>query len=156
MRGGVGVRRARTEDLDAICEIEAAAFSRPWCRDTFASILLRMEAELLVATDRDVVVGYTVLICATGEAELANLAVSPANRGQGVARALLAEATRTLEDRGVSHLYLAVRASNTGAINLYERFGFQGIGMHQSYYQDPAEDACILSLELSGSGDSSG
>lgn len=150
MRGGVAVRPARQRDLAAIVEIETAAFPRPWSRDTFADILHRAGAELLVGVDGDAVVGYAVLVRATGEAELANLAVSPAHRGRGVGEALLQHATRTLVDHGVRRLYLAVRSSNTGAIRLYERFGFRGIGVHRSYYRDPAEDACILSLDLSG------
>lgn len=155
MRGGVAVRRARRKDLCAIVEIETAAFSRPWCADTFTEILLRPDADLLVAAEGDTVVGYTVLVCATGEAELANLAVSQTHRSQGVGEALLAQAARTLVDRGVRHLHLAVRASNTGAISLYERFGFQGIGVHHAYYRDPTEDARILSLDVSGPGEPS-
>lgn len=150
MRGGVEVRRAREQDLAAIAEIETAAFSRPWCLNTFTDILRRPEAELLVAADGDAVVGYAVLVRAIGEAELANLAVSRAHRSQGVGEALLSEAARTLVDQGVRHLFLAVRASNAGAIRLYERFGFQVIGIHPSYYRDPVEDARILSLGLSG------
>lgn len=154
MRGGVAVRRARKRDLTAIAEIETAAFSRPWCLDTFKDVLLRPETELLVAADGDAVVGYAVLVRATGEAELANLAVSRGHRSRGVGEALLSEAARTLVDQGVRHLYLAVRASNTGALRLYERFGFRVIGVHRSYYRDPVEDARILSLGLSGSGES--
>jgi len=155
VRGGVAVRRARERDLPAIVEIEAVAFPRPWCMDTFADILRRPETDLLVAADGDAVVGYTVLVRATGEAELANLAVSPTHRGRGIGEALLEQAVRTLVDLGVRHLYLAVRASNRGAIRLYERFGFRGIGVHRSYYRDPAEDARVLSLDLSRSSESS-
>lgn len=154
MRGRVAVRPARQRDLAAIVEIETATFPRPWNRDTFVNILRRAETELLVGVDGNAVVGYAVLVRATGEAELANLAVSPAHRGQGVGEALLQHATRTLVDHGVRRLYLAVRTSNTGAIRLYERFGFRGIGVHRSYYREPAEDARILSLDLSGPGES--
>ncbi len=150
MRGGVAVRGGRKRDLPAVVEIEAAAFSRPWCMDTFADILRRPEADLLVAADADAVVGYAVLLRAAGEAELANLAVSPLHRNRGVGEELLAQASRTLLNQGVRRLYLAVRVSNTGAISLYERFGFRRIGVHRSYYRDPAEDARVLSLDLSG------
>lgn len=154
MRGGVAVRGGRERDLPAIVEIEAAAFQRPWCSDTFADILRRPEADLLVAAEGDAVVGYAVLVRTTGEAELANLAVSPMHRKQGVGEALLTHAAGTLVELGVRHLYLAVRASNVGAISLYERFGFRGIGVHRSYYRDPAEDARVLALDLSRSGES--
>ena len=55
--------------------------------------------------------------------------VKPECRGKGVARALLAEALSLA--RSVSELRqvnLSVNASNTGAIRLYESFGFKAFG----------------------------
>ena len=97
-----------------------------------------------------------VLVTVAGEAELANLAVSTGFRNRGVGEALLARAAEILPSRGVSCLFLAVRASNEKAIRLYERFGFAEIGTHRSYYQDPSEDARVLALELSASLGSAG
>lgn len=147
---GVVVRGAAAGDLSAIAGIEAATFSRPWSRATFEGLLERSGAEVLVASADGSVVGYIVLLTGTGEAELANLAVSAGHRKRGVGEALLARAGEILPERGVRHLYLAVRASNEKAIRLYERFGFAGIGTHRAYYRDPSEDARVLALELSG------
>ena len=153
---GVVVRGAVGGDLPAIAEIEEATFSRPWSRATFAGLLDRPEAEVLVASDEGSVAGYLVLLTGAGEAELANLAVSAGSRRRGVAKALLARASEILPGKGVGCLYLAVRASNEKAIRLYERFGFARIGTHRAYYQDPSEDARVLALELSGSSEQAG
>lgn len=150
MSGAVAVRGAEAHDLPAIVEIEKATFSRPWTRETFASVLERAEADLLVATDGGMVVGYAALLAGGAEAELANLAVSAGCRKRGVGEALLGHARQMLLRRGLRHVYLAVRPSNEGAIRLYERFGFRDIGTHRSYYREPAEDARILALALSG------
>ena len=151
MGRGVVVRGAVGGDLPDIAEIEEATFSRPWSRATFAGLLDRSEAELLVASDGGSVVGYLVLLTGAGEAELANLAVSPGFRRGGVGKALLARASEVLLDKGIGCLYLAVRASNEEAIRLYERFGFADVGTHRAYYRDPPEDACVLALELPAS-----
>ena len=37
-----------------------------------------------------------------------------------------------------------MRESNTGAIDLYERFGFRAAGRRKRYYQDNGEDAVIM------------
>ena len=39
---------------------------------------------------------------------------------------------------------LEVRRSNTGAIALYERFGFRSAGVRRRYYADNGEDAVIM------------
>jgi ribosomal-protein-alanine N-acetyltransferase len=41
-------------------------------------------------------------------------------------------------------LTLEVRPSNTGAIALYRRFGFEEAGRRRNYYDLPKEDALIL------------
>jgi ribosomal-protein-alanine N-acetyltransferase len=66
--------------------------------------------------------------------------------------ALLASAIDAARGRGARRALLAVRASNLAALRLYERFGFREIGSHESYYQDPVEDARIMLLELSREG----
>ena len=153
---GVVVRGAVGGDLPAIAEVEAATFSQPWSRETFARLLERSEAELIVARCDGSLAGYLVLLTGVGEAELANLAVSAGFRKRGVAKALLARASEMLLDQGVRCLYLAVRASNEEAIGLYERFGFAGIGTHRAYYRNPSEDARLFALELSDSSESAG
>ena len=52
------------------------------------------------------------------------LAVDPAHRGAGHARALMAEAERLLIERGCPKLMLMVRASNTAVVDLYEHLGY--------------------------------
>ncbi len=154
---GVAVRGAVASDLDAVLEIEAATFARPWSRATFADLRDRADAAMFVATEAGSVVGYMVLLTSgAGEAELANLAVSATARRRGVGKALLDRATEVLLGEGVGCLYLAVRASNEEAIRLYERFGFAEVGTHRAYYRDPAEDARVLVLELSGSSAATG
>jgi ribosomal-protein-alanine N-acetyltransferase len=41
-------------------------------------------------------------------------------------------------------LTLEVRTSNSGAIALYERFGFRSAGTRRRYYSDTGEDALIM------------
>lgn len=53
-----------------------------------------------------------------------DLAVLPANRGQGVGKALLAEIERHARQRGCAKLTLEVREDNPVAERLYRREGF--------------------------------
>ena len=71
-----------------------------------------------------------------------NIAVDPDRRRQGIARALL---DGMLDRAGHDANYtLEVRVSNTGAIALYERYGFRTVGTRRHYYSDNGEDALIM------------
>jgi hypothetical protein len=54
-----------------------------------------------------------------------NVGVTPAHRGRGLGTRLLYEALAGFRRAGLQHAYLEVTAQNTGAVRLYERFGFR-------------------------------
>ena len=146
------VRRARPSDLDGIGRVEDGSFAHPWSAGAFAQAMAAPATDVLVAVAGSDVAGHAVIATRKGEAELANLAVGAAHRGAGMGEALLASAIDAARGRGARRALLAVRASNLAALRLYERFGFREIGSHESYYQDPLEDARIMLLELSREG----
>lgn len=148
MSARVSVRRAVPSDLDGIREVEDASFANPWNAETFAEAMAAPGTEVLVAVAGSEVAGHAVITAREGEAELANLAVGAAHRGAGVGEVLLAGAVDVARGRGARRILLAVRGSNAAALRLYERFGFRGIGSHESYYKDPSEDARIMLLKL--------
>jgi ribosomal-protein-alanine N-acetyltransferase len=43
---------------------------------------------------------------------------------------------------------LEVRVSNTPARNLYEKLGFQNMGVRKNFYEQPKEDAIIYTKYL--------
>ena len=146
---GIEIRALGPEDVDAVVEIEADAFTTPWKADTFSGLIGRDGVELIVMTDRsEGVIGYAVLWCILDQGELANLALSPVRRGAGLGTHLLRHVVDVARGRGVQKLFLEVRASNTPAIELYLRFGFGDVGTRRAYYDNPKEDARVMLLEL--------
>ena len=87
--------------------------------------------------------GYGGISLAADEAEIITVAVSPAHRRQGIARALMEHMLRLAED-ALASVYLEVRASNTPAIELYRSLGFAGTGVRKNYYTSPREDAVLM------------
>jgi ribosomal protein S18 acetylase RimI-like enzyme len=57
--------------------------------------------------------------------EITNTAVAEAHRGQGVGRALIAQAVSSAREDGVAHLILATAAADTGNLRFYQRCGFR-------------------------------
>ena len=90
------------------------------------------------------VAGYVVTWLVADEAELANLAVAPDRRRQGIGRYLLDAAMVEAVAGGAASLYLEVRESNVAARALYGARGFVAVGRRPSYYRNPAEDALLL------------
>ena len=141
--GSVEVRPLRYRDLRAVGRIEQAAFGTPWPAREFAFELSKPAGICLAATVGDYLAGYLVS-CRQGSLwNLRNVAVAPSYRRRGVASALL-QALFARNDVAGSHVFLEVRASDGGAIALYERLGFEVFGRRPAFYADDGEDALLM------------
>lgn len=142
------LRDATPGDLDAILAIERRAFSDPWSRASFASVVGQAPMHFVVATLGERVAGYVVAWFIGGEGEIGNIAVDEQHRGRGIGARLLEDTLAAARRRGVRVVYLEVRESNFAAQAMYERWGFARVGRRRGYYRRPQEDALILRLEL--------
>ena len=130
-----------------VAQLEGICFQDPWSERSIASELENPLSLWLVAMEEDRLLGYVGSQTVLDETDMMNVAVDPAARRQGVARALIQELTAQLKQRGSRKLSLEVRASNLGAIRLYESLGFVRLGCRPGYYRNPREDAWILGKE---------
>ncbi len=148
------LRRANTEDLDAVMAIETTTFpSDAWSRPLMRAELAGEHGYYLVALadeGRGPIEGYGGLLAPwrSEQADIQTIAVVESARGQGLGRtlmqALLVEARR----RGAREVFLEVRADNPGAEHLYETLGFERIGVRPHYYQPDGVDAHVMRLAV--------
>lgn len=110
------------------------------------------DAIFLVATGgpRQVVAGYVIARVAADEADVLNLAVSPAERGRGLGGELLDAGLAAVIDRGAREIFLEVRESNVAALALYGSRGFAAVSRRNMYYRNPVEDALLLRRAIEG------
>lgn len=94
------------------------------------------------------ITGFAAFHHGGDEAELRNLAVEPAQQRQGIARALLSEGLRRMQQWGVRRVFLEVRTSNQAARALYDSLGFQLLYTRRNYYQNPPDDALVMARDL--------
>ncbi len=141
---GIRLRPATERDVPRLAELEREAFPDPWDAAAFRSLLRGSANRVTVAEHEGLVVGYTVVVRAADEGELANIAVASQARGQGLGRRLLDDALRRAGAEHVSAVYLEVRESNAAARRLYESTGFEVIGRRRRYYRSPDEDALVM------------
>ncbi len=134
------------EHIDAIAALEQVCFSEPWSAAALAEEISNPHAVFLVAVEGDCLLGYVGMHHVLDEGFITNVAVSPAARRRGVARALLAQLAVYGREHGLYRITLEVRVGNTAARTLYEREGYTLDGIRPGFYRAPTEDAAIYSL----------
>jgi ribosomal-protein-alanine N-acetyltransferase len=144
------LRPAGRVDAQALAAVHAAAFDSPWSADAFAA-LLDTPGVYAVVAEADGFAGLVLMRAIAGEAEVLTLAVIPAQRRRGAARALLAAGLELAARAGAETAFLEVAADNAAAIDLYHQAGFEAVGRRAGYYhRDPeaAMDALVLRRAL--------
>ena len=140
------IRPMTAADVPSVAALEKLCFSDPWSVSSIASELDNPLSLWPVWEEDGTAAAYLGVQRVPPQADVMNVAVSPALRRRGIARALFAELERRLPE--IDELFLEVRASNSGAIALYRTLGFEQVGRRPNYYLDPREDALILRKEL--------
>ena len=81
------------------------------------------------------------------EAHITTLALRDSYRRQGVGERLLIEIIEMAVQFNVNVVTLEARVSNKQAHALYEKYGFQKVGLRRAYYTDNGEDALLMTTD---------
>ena len=122
----------------------------PWSPEMFESSLENPGCKVLAVQNRQMtkICAYGVLYAAADEAEIANIAVMPQCRKEGIGKALLCEMLEIARRGGACRCFLEVRQSNEAARSLYNSSEFEEIGKRRNYYSFPREDAIVMMRTL--------
>jgi len=138
-------------DLPEVLELEQTVYPYPWSMANFVdSLASGYQSWVLRDTDNELM-GYFLLMAIVDEAHLLNVAVSAERQGQGLGRFLLNQAVACARGLGMESVLLEVRPSNTRALEIYQRYGFQTIGRRKGYYpaaNQQREDAIVMRFGL--------
>jgi ribosomal protein S18 acetylase RimI-like enzyme len=148
----ITIRRARREDLDAICAIEQGCFSTYNLSRRQLQYLQQRDTAVFLVAERDgQVVGEGIALLRHHKQSLSgraySLAVDPKHRGQRIGERLMRAMLDQLRDRNVRRVYLEVEKTNASAVHLYERLGFRSIGALPDYY-GPGRDGLHMMCEV--------
>ena len=138
------IARVWTEaDIPKIVEIEKVCFSDPWTVEAFESGMSNPFFHSVLLEDGGQVCGYACQFVIFEDAEILNLAVSPAYRRKGLGRELLKELESYAKEKQAERTLLEVREGNLPARSLYEAWGFKAFGVRKNYYED-GENAVLM------------
>jgi [ribosomal protein S18]-alanine N-acetyltransferase len=153
------IRRCEDRDLSSVVNINMVTLPEHYSDYFFESLLRELPEAFIVAEVDDKVIGYIMCKIEFGfsnfrklgfvkKGHVVSVAVLEQHRGKGIGKALMLEGINGVISRKSDEIYLEVRISNTQAIRMYQKLGFQIKSRLRSYYRD-GEDAYLMALEFS-------
>ena len=139
-------------DPPALAELDKKCFAIPWSEKAFSDELNNKLAHYVIARDGEKVIGYAGFWEVCGEGDVTNVAVIEGYRRQHIGSRLIEEMIKQATAMRLELLTLEVRRSNLAAQGLYEKYGFEVLGIRRAYYSDNREDALIMTKMLSCGG----
>lgn len=137
------IRPVKADDLSQIIAIEHESFQNPYPVDVVTFLYEKYRTTFLVVDQGGALLGYIAGITSWREGHIISLAVLPSWRRKGIASQLVQELCTIFKDIGKKRIKLEVRISNTPAINLYEKMGFEKQKIVKNYYEN-GEDAVMM------------
>jgi len=154
----------QTADLDAVLEIEAVSHLHPWTKGNFSDSLaaghwaycIRPQVDQAIKgsyLDSAILWAYCILFPAVDELHLLNITVSPKLRKLGLASKMMTAIEGVAAQQNMPRIILEVRPSNIAAVTLYQKLGYEQIGIRKNYYPaDPQlgirEDALVMAKSI--------
>jgi ribosomal-protein-alanine N-acetyltransferase len=121
----------------------------PWSTSQYKEEFSSPTRHFVVAVDAEQnIVGYAGVFAPGGaEADVLTVGVVPAQRGKGVAKALMALITDWAKEQGSIAMMLEVKVDNAEAIGLYQSLGYSQLNIRKDYF-GAGLDALVMRLEL--------
>jgi len=156
----------QTADLDEVLAIESISHIHPWTKGNFTDSLnaghwaycIRPQADQASGVegtflDPSVLWAYCILFPAVDELHLLNITVSPKLRQLGLGSRMMAAIEGVALQQKMPRIILEVRPTNLSAVALYQKLGYEQIGIRKNYY--PAseqtgnrEDAIVMAKSI--------
>jgi ribosomal-protein-alanine N-acetyltransferase len=149
VRAGVVVRRAGVGDIEAMLQVQEGAKGAPvWSEAIWRELFVDADvARAGFVIGGEDVVGFIVVNCVAGVAEMESVAVVESMRRRGLGKALCETAMAWARGCGAGAMELEVRASSA-AVRMYQALGFEEQGRRAAYYREPLEDALLMRVAL--------
>ncbi len=152
------IRRAVPGDLIPVMEINLKTLPEHYSDYFYESLLSEAPEAFIVAEVNGKHVGYVMCKTEYGfsnfkklgfvkKGHVVSIAVLEEYRKRGIGKAIVEESTNGIRLKKCDEFYLEVRCSNTEAVRLYEKLGFEIKQQLNAYYRD-GEDAYLMAIEI--------
>lgn len=152
------LRRFKPGDLERVMYINQMCLPENYSSSFFLDLYEKFPETFVVAEENGEIVGYAMcriersipsfrLAGFAKKGHLISIAVLPKYQRQGVGGALMQEIMKAMVGYEAKEFYLEVRVTNSSAISLYKKLGFQVAKTLHGYYSN-GEDAYLVSRKL--------
>ena len=146
----LGVEKLKLNNKEELFLLENDLFKNPW---TVISIeeQLKIKSSLNLGLKiNNELIGYVLCLDLFPEIEILRFGVKQNFQLQGKGKFLMQSLISLLEQKNYNRIFLEVNTNNSGAVLLYEQFGFKGISIRKNYYIESGVyyDAKIMQLTL--------
>lgn len=145
---------AAPEHAAEIAAIHRELFDPPWSEKSIVDLLEHPASTAFVAVtagNPKTVIGFVLGQLAADEAEILTIGVTKGWQKNGIGLKLVEGLARAVKRAEAKKLFLEVATDNEGALALYTKAGFVGVGLRRGYYERqgaPKADALALALRL--------
>jgi [ribosomal protein S18]-alanine N-acetyltransferase len=144
------VRPLTAADLPALELLERELFGAgAWSAAMLAEELVGPGRWYVGVEIDGILAGYAGLWFDGDDAQVMTIGTATTHQGHGLGREMLAALVARARELGAASVLLEVRVDNEPALRLYERAGFERLGVRRGYYQPENKDAWTMRLDLS-------
>ena len=137
-------REIQEADIPILAELEKECFAQPWSEESFRGALNARITAFFICEEDGEILGYGGVQCLPPEGAITNIAVRVGARRRGIGNGLVNQIAAHCAGACITGITLEVRESNTKATQLYEKCGFERLGVRKNFYARPRENAVIM------------
>ena len=144
----IEISKMSISDLESIKDILLLEFDNFWTYNTLKSELLNSNSKYIVAKSNNQIVGFAGIWKAVDDVHITNIVTAKKFRRNNIGSKLLANLIELAKlEENINSITLEVNATNIPAQKLYEKFGFNVVGLRKKYYNN-IDDAIIYTMNL--------
>ena len=129
----IEISQMTLEDFEEIKDILQTEFDEFWKQSILKSELENTNSKYIVAKENNIIVGFAGIILLPDDAEITNIVTKKNERKKGIGNLLLAKIIEMAKYER-NNISLEVNEKNVPAIKLYEKYGFEKVGIRKKYY----------------------
>lgn len=134
-------------DFENIKEKLQEDFDEFWNSSILKSELENENSKYIVAKENNGIIGFAGIIVTPVDVEITNIVTKKSKRKKGIGKSLLDKLIEMAKELKSETISLEVNEKNNIAIHLYEKCGFEKVGLRKKYYNG-IDNAIIMTKIL--------
>ena len=132
----IKIEKMNLNHLNELQEILISDFDDFWSFSTLKEEVENENSSYIIGKINNEIIGFAGLKKNFDQADIMNIVIKKTYRNQGIGTLLLENLILLAKDLNISTLFLEVNEQNKPAIHLYEKLGFEKLGVRKKYYNN--------------------